>query len=219
MSISLEAGKNLLARLNNEQIAAVTQSFGPSLVIAGAGSGKTTVLIRRIAFLLSELNQDPESILAVTFTNKAAAEMKQRVQVILGEDKTRYLAIGTFHSTCARLLRQEIELYKTEEGWHWGRNFVIYDETDSVNVLKAQITKLNLDEKVFAPKQIKHAISSIKNDGLLPGRYAIIAKTHRETRVAEIYNSYQNALDSNNALDFDDLILIFNELLLTNQNV
>src|SRR5271155_2689349 len=116
MSIGLEPGKNLLARLNNEQIAAVTQGFGPSLIIAGAGSGKTTVLIRRIAFLLSELRHDPESILAVTFTNKAAAEMKQRVQVILGENQARSLAIGTFPSICARFLRQEIELYKAEEG-------------------------------------------------------------------------------------------------------
>src|ERR1700722_19102089 len=123
MSISLEAGKNLLARLNDEQIAAVTQGFGPSLVIAGAGSGKTTVLIRRLAYLLSELRQDPEAILAVTFTNKAAGEMKQRVKLILGEDRIRNLAIGTFHSICARLLRQEIELYRTAEGWHWGRNF------------------------------------------------------------------------------------------------
>jgi DNA helicase-2/ATP-dependent DNA helicase PcrA len=219
MSISLEAGKNLLARLNNEQIAAVTQGFGPSLVIAGAGSGKTTVLIRRIAFLLSELSQDPESILAVTFTNKAAAEMKQRVQIILGENQVRNLAIGTFHSICARLLRQEIELYEAEEGWRWGRNFVIYDETDSVNILKSQIAKLNLDEKIFPAKQIKHAISSIKNDGLLPGRYATAARTHRENRLAQIYASYQGELASNNALDFDDLILIFNELLRTNQSV
>ncbi len=219
MSIGLEAGKNLLARLNNEQIASVTQGFGPSLIIAGAGSGKTTVLIRRIAFLLSELNQDPESILAVTFTNKAAAEMKQRVQVILGENQVRNLAIGTFHSICARLLRQEIELYEAEEGWRWGRNFVIYDETDSVNILKAQIAKLNLDEKIFPAKQIKHAISSIKNDGLLPGRYANLARTHRENRLAQIYASYQSELAANNALDFDDLILIFNELLRTNQSV
>jgi len=219
MTISLEAGKNLLARLNKEQIAAVTQGFGPSLIIAGAGSGKTTVLIRRIVFLLSELNQDPDSILAVTFTNKAAAEMKQRIKVILGEDITRSLAIGTFHSICARLLRQEIDSYEAEEGWRWSRNFAIYDETDSVNVLKAQITALNLDEKVFPAKQIKHAISAIKNDGFMPGTYANNAKTHRETRLAQIYASYQGALASNNALDFDDLILIVNELMSTNPNL
>jgi len=216
MNQSLETGKNLLARLNKEQIEAVTQGSGPSLIIAGAGSGKTTVLTRRIAYLLSELNQDPYSILAVTFTNKAAAEMKQRVQILLGEGRTRSLTIGTFHSICARLLRQEIELYKTQEGWHWSRNFVIYDETDSVNVVKSEIAKLNLDEKVYPARQIKHSISSLKNDGITHSLFTNEAKTHRESRLAQIYVNYQNALANNNALDFDDLILIFNELLRSN---
>jgi len=219
MSASLETGKNLLARLNKEQIEAVTQGFGPSLVIAGAGSGKTTVLTRRIAYLLSEMNQDPHSILAVTFTNKAAAEMKQRIQFLLGEHRVRSLAIGTFHSICARLLRKEIELYKAPEGWSWGSNFVIYDETDSVNVVKSEIAKLNLDDKVYPAREMKHAISALKNDGLTATRYAYTAKTHRENRLAQIYANYQGALASNNALDFDDLILIFNELLRTNQDV
>jgi DNA helicase-2/ATP-dependent DNA helicase PcrA len=219
MNQSLETGKNLLARLNKEQIEAVTQGFGPSLIIAGAGSGKTTVLTRRIAFLLSDLNQDAHSILAVTFTNKAAAEMKQRIKVLLGEGRTRSLTNGTFHSICARLLRQEIELYRTQEGWRWSPNFVIYDETDSVNVLKSEISKLNLDEKVYPARQIKHSISSLKNDGITHSLFTHEAKTHRESRLAEIYTNYQNALANNNALDFDDLILIFNELLRSNPTV
>ncbi len=168
---------------------------------------------------MTHFNQDGESILSVTFTNKAAAEMKQRVQLILGENRINHLAIGTFHSICARLLRKEIESYETEEGWHWSSNFVIYDETDSVNTLKSQIAKLNLDEKVFSAREIKHAISSIKNDGLSPSRFANQAKTHRENRIAEIYTNYQGELSSNNALDFDDLILIFNDLLRSNNSV
>lgn len=219
MNVSLGTGNNLLARLNKEQIEAVTQDFGPSLIIAGAGSGKTTVLTRRIAALLTHFNQDAESVLSVTFTNKAAAEMKQRVQLMLGESRINTLAIGTFHSICARLLRKEIESYETAEGWHWSSNFVIYDETDSVNTLKSQIAKLNLDEKVYSAKEIKHAISSIKNDGLSAGRFASQAKTHRENRLAEIFAHYQGELARNNALDFDDLILIFSELLRSNNDV
>src|ERR1700677_5076564 len=136
MSVSTLPEKDLFNRLNPQQIEAVSQTWGPSLVIAGAGSGKTTVLTRRIAYLISKLNQDPESILAVTFTNKAAQEMKLRIETLVGYDLARRLSIGTFHSVCTRLLRQEIEQYQTEEGWQWHRNFVIYDETDSLNVLK-----------------------------------------------------------------------------------
>ncbi len=219
MSVSTLPEKDLFNRLNPQQIEAVSQSWGPSLVIAGAGSGKTTVLTRRIAYLISKLNQDPESILAVTFTNKAAQEMKLRIETLVGHNLARRLCIGTFHSVCTRLLRQEIEQYQTEEGWQWRRNFVIYDETDSLNVLKAQITKLNLDEKVFVAKSIKHSISAIKNAGSSAGMYASSAKTYRESRIAEIFSNYQGELARNNALDFDDLILVFNDLLRTNSNV
>src|SRR5271168_1446215 len=211
--IELTASKDLLARLNAQQAEAVSLHWGPALVVAGAGSGKTTALTRRIAYLIAAANQDPESVLAVTFTNKAAGEMKGRVESIVGIDLARRISIGTFHSICARLLRREIDQYVTSEGWRWTRNFVIYDETDSLNILKARIAKLNLDEKVFAPKDIRYAISSIKNDGLTANAYNSQARTYRETRIAEIYNSYQCELARNNALDFDDLILIFNELL------
>jgi DNA helicase II / ATP-dependent DNA helicase PcrA len=217
--IDLSAGKNLLTRLNTAQIEAVSAGWGPALVVAGAGSGKTTALTRRIAYLIAELAQDPESVLAVTFTNKAAGEMKGRVESIVGHDVARRISIGTFHSICARLLRRDIDQYVSPEGWQWTRNFVIYDETDSLNLLKARIAKLNLDEKVFAAKDVRHTISSIKNDGLTPDRYSSAARTYRETRIAEIYNSYQAELARCNALDFDDLLLIFNELLATNPSV
>jgi DNA helicase II / ATP-dependent DNA helicase PcrA len=210
---------DLLARLNDEQKEAVTLKWGPSLIIAGAGSGKTTVLTRRIAYLISELNQEPESILAVTFTNKAAGEMKNRIQKLLGFDVAKKAMIGTFHSICARLLRREIDNYASPEGWRWGNNFVIYDETDSLNVLKAQIKRLNLDDKTFAPRDIKHEISSKKNDGYTCSLYTKEARNYREHKIAEIFAAYQSDLARNNALDFDDLILIFTELLKTNEQV
>ena len=219
MNVGQAVDKDLLARLNEAQAEAVSLKWGPSLVIAGAGSGKTTVLTRRIAYLITKLEQDPESIMAVTFTNKAAGEMKHRVELITGPDLSRRISIGTFHSICARLLRREVDQYRTEEGFRWGRNFVIYDETDSVNVMKAQVAKLNLDEKVFNPKEIKYAVSSIKNDGLTAAAYARTARTYRENRLAEIYTNYQGELARNNALDFDDLILVFNELMRTEPTV
>ncbi|HEY9712840.1 MAG TPA: UvrD-helicase domain-containing protein, partial [Chroococcales cyanobacterium] len=142
------AEDNLLAKLNNEQKEAVSLGWGPSLIIAGAGSGKTTVLTRRIAYLIDVLHQDPDSVLAVTFTNKAAGEMKHRIENLLGHGIARRINIGTFHSVCARILRQEIDQFQTKEGFKWGTNFVIYDETDSLNLVKGAVQKLNLDEKV-----------------------------------------------------------------------
>jgi DNA helicase-2/ATP-dependent DNA helicase PcrA len=209
----------LLDRLNAEQASAVVQRWGPSLVIAGAGSGKTTVLTKRIAFLISELNQDPESILSVTFTNKAAAEMRHRIEAIVGPQVARRITIGTFHSICARLLRLEIASYKTADGLTWDKNFVIYDESDSQSLIKAQIVKLNLDDKVFVPKEIKHTISALKNDGYTHEVYAQEAKNYRENRLAEIFTAYQGELSRNNALDFDDLILMFTDLMQKNQQV
>ncbi len=209
----------LLDRLNPEQAQCVSQMWGPSLIIAGAGSGKTTVLTKRIAWIISKLRQKPESILAVTFTNKAAGEMRQRIEKIVGPYEARRISIGTFHSICAKLLRQEISNYKTEDGLKWDNNFVIYDETDSMSLVKAQIIKLNLDDKVFVPKEIRHTISSLKNDGYTHHVYAQEAKNYREGRLSEIFSAYQTELARNNALDFDDLILIFTDLMQQNQMV
>ena len=210
---------DLLARLNAEQKEAVTLQWGPALILAGAGSGKTTVLTRRIAYLISHLNQDPETILAVTFTNKAAGEMKKRIETLLGYDVARRATIGTFHSICARILRREIDAYVSPEGWRWSNNFVIYDETDSLSILKKQIQKLNLDDKVFIPRTIRHEISALKNDGFTSAAYNKQAKTYRENRIAEIFAAYQSDMAKNNAVDFDDLILIFNDLMQHNPQV
>jgi DNA helicase-2/ATP-dependent DNA helicase PcrA len=213
------ANSSLLANLNPQQAEAVSLKWGPSLIIAGAGSGKTTVLTRRIAYLIAELGQEPDSILAVTFTNKAAGEMKARVEKIVGFDEARRITIGTFHSVCARILRREIDEYQSAEGFRWNNNFVIYDETDSVNICKAVIKRMNLDEKVFVPKSTRYEISALKNDGLSSAKYASTAKTYKEQRLSEIYSAFQADLARNNALDFDDLILIFTELMNTNPNV
>jgi len=209
---------NLLQGLNDHQKQAVSLGWGPSLIVAGAGSGKTTVLTRRVAYLMTELHQAPDSILAVTFTNKAAEEMKHRLQKLVGM-QARHILIGTFHSFCARALREEIDNYKSPEGFTWKNNFVIYDETDKQSVVKGVVARLNLDEKVFNPREMCHRISSLKNDGYMPSRYASEARNYKETRIAEIFTAYQSDLAKNNALDFDDLILTFVELLKQNTTV
>ncbi len=217
--MNLTINQDILARLNQEQKLAVIAGWGPALVIAGAGSGKTTVLTRRITYLITELGCDASSILAVTFTNKAASEMKSRVIGLIGESAGRFLAIGTFHSVCARLLRQEIESYVSPEGYAWKRNFVIYDETDSLSLVKGVISRLNLDEKVFEPRKIRHAISALKNDGWTSSSYQSEAKSYKQIREAEIFTNYQRELARNNAFDFDDLIGTFCEVLRKNPEV
>ncbi|MDZ4834096.1 MAG: 3'-5' exonuclease [Candidatus Melainabacteria bacterium] len=218
MAPQMPRHQDILARLNKEQAQAVSQGWGPSLIVAGAGSGKTTVLTRRVAFLIKELGQDADSIMAVTFTNKAAKEMKTRIETIIG-DRTRFQWIGTFHSMCARLLRKYVEDYKTPEGWQWSKNFVIYDETDSMNVLKAEMKKLGFDDKVFPPKEIRATISALKNDGYTYNLYAAEAVAYRERKIAEIFAVYQKGLATNNAFDFDDLILVFTDLMRRNPAV
>jgi DNA helicase-2/ATP-dependent DNA helicase PcrA len=219
MGIEVVARLDLLQGLNPQQAEAVSLGWGPSLVVAGAGSGKTTVLTRRVAYLVSELRQDPYTVLAVTFTNKAAGEMKERLQKLVGYDIARQLTIGTFHSICARLLRQEIENYQTPEGWRWKTNYVIYDETDSLNIIKGVVSRLNLDEKAFAPRDMRNKVSSLKNDGYTASAYASEAKNYRDNKISDIFNAYQSELARNNALDFDDLILTFVHLLKQNAGV
>ncbi|MBX9685830.1 MAG: ATP-dependent helicase [Candidatus Obscuribacterales bacterium] len=211
--------QDLLQNLNKEQKEAVCLRWGPSLVIAGAGSGKTTVLTKRVAYLLSELRQSPQSILAVTFTNKAAGEMRERLEKLTGERTAKQLSIGTFHSICARLLRQDIESFKSPEGHCWKNNFVIYDETDTLSLVKDVVAKLNLDDKMYAPREMRHRISSFKNDGISPSLYAMDARRYADQKFSDIFTNYQAALARNNALDFDDLILIFSQLLEQNAEV
>jgi DNA helicase II / ATP-dependent DNA helicase PcrA len=211
--------RELLEGLNNEQREAVCLNWGPALVAAGAGSGKTTVLTRRVAYLLSELQQAPWSILAVTFTNKAAAEMRNRLENLVGVRTARQLALGTFHSICARLLRMEIETYASPQGHKWKTNYVIYDETDALAVVKDVVARLDLDDKSYPAREIYHRISSLKNDGITAQLYAQDARRYADQKFSEIFNNYQASLAANNALDFDDLILTFSQILESNEEV
>jgi len=166
------------------------------------------VLVRRAAYLIAQLAEEPASIVAVTFTNKAANQMRQRLEHMLGSATASQIAIGTFHSICARILRAEIALYTSAEGLCWQPNFVIYDESDSLSIVKSVIKTLNLDERLFAPREMRQAISSLKNDGLSAARYSEAARSYREQRLADIYSAYQGELSRNNGLDFDDLLLV-----------
>lgn len=199
-------------RLNEAQLEAVTHSEGPLLIMAGAGSGKTRVLTCRIAHLL-EQGVEPWRILAITFTNKAAAEMKERVAKLVGASAKR-IWISTFHSFCAKFLRYEIESLSG-----YKKNFVIYDSGDSQAVIKACLKELNLDDKQYVPNAIQSAISNAKNALQTAGEYAQLAGGFYEQKVAEIYTLYQQKLKENNALDFDDLLLLTVKLLDQNDAV
>ncbi|MFA6989857.1 MAG: UvrD-helicase domain-containing protein, partial [Candidatus Gastranaerophilaceae bacterium] len=209
---------NILTALNKEQQEAVTHENGPMLVLAGAGSGKTRVLITRIVHLIQN-GCNPWNILAVTFTNKAAQEMKSRLESILGPEVVKNLWIGTFHSICGKILRQDIENYKTEDGMLWQKNFVIFDENDSLALIKNALKTLNIDEKVYPPKMIKAAISMAKNQMQNAYSFATKAKDYRNERISSIYNLYEEALAQNNALDFDDLLLMTANLLSQNMEI
>ena len=227
----------LFKSLNNEQLQAVKHVFGPLLVVAGAGSGKTKALTHRIANLIENNAIDPYNILAVTFTNKAAKEMKARLEVLLAQelafnqfgqpwstlkeidqnqlrtnvyqDRLKDLWIGTFHSLFSRLLRYDIEKYNDPEGLKWTRQFSIYDETDSQTLVKEIVSQdMNLDPKRFDPKKIKRAISNAKNQCFTSNELEEKAGDHFEKIVAEAYKRYRISLSKNNALDFDDLLLL-----------
>ena len=154
--------ENILENLNKEQLEAAKTTQGALLILAGAGSGKTRVLTTRIAYMIQN-GAIPGKILAVTFTNKAAREMKERLASILGERVVKYMWVGTFHSICGRILRQDIENYSFQSGKKLDKNFTIYDETDSLAIIKQAIKKLNLDDKIYQPKLIKPLISNSKN--------------------------------------------------------
>jgi DNA helicase-2/ATP-dependent DNA helicase PcrA len=204
--------KTLIDSLNEQQRQAVLSTQGPLLVLAGAGSGKTRVLTAKIAHLI-EQGVGPQEILAVTFTNKAAKEMKRRITDIVGEVAAQPLWIGTFHSVCGRLLRNEIGHYVTPGGRTWRRNFVIYDESDSMAALKSVIKGLNLDEKLYNPKTIRHLISNLKNDLIDAHQYATTANDFRTEKLGLIYDGYEAALSLNNAIDFDDMLLMTAKLM------
>ena len=192
---------DIFSGLNPAQKQAVEHTEGPLLIMAGAGSGKTKVLTCKVANLLAQ-GAAPYSILAITFTNKAATEMRERVDRMIGE-AAKDVWLSTFHSFCARFLRREIEatgLYK--------KNFVIYDTSDSQAVIKNALKKLNLDDKQYTPASVLNAISNAKNQLLGPKAMARDAGSFFEQKVAEVYEIYAQELRNNNALDFDDLLMV-----------
>jgi DNA helicase-2/ATP-dependent DNA helicase PcrA len=199
--------EDILKGLNPQQKEAVAHDNGALLVLAGAGSGKTKVLTSRIAALIKK-GVRPYEILAVTFTNKAAKEMKARLTKSLGEEIVKDLWVGTFHNICGRILRYDIENYKNEEGQAWQKNFVIFDSNDSLSLIKQAIKAENLDEKVYQPKMVQSAISMAKNKMQNAFQYATKARDYRAEIISKLYFSYEQSLASNNALDFDDLLLM-----------
>lgn len=208
--------EKLLIGLNPEQARAVKTTEGPLLIQAGAGSGKTKTLTHRIAYLIATNRATPYNILAVTFTNKAAKEMRSRIAQLLGEDadnRSFMPFMGTFHSICVRLLRQD--------GEHIGvpRNFVIFDEADRTTAVKQAARQLMVDEKAFPPRQISGLISSAKNDMMSPAEYAGLADSPSQEIAARIFPLYEKSLHNAGALDFDDLISKTATLLQNNQAV
>ena len=197
---------DLLSSLNPQQVEAVKATEGPLLILAGAGSGKTRVITMRIAYLIAEKGVAPHNILAVTFTNKAAGEMRERVDTLLTGQKLQSAPlISTFHSLCVRILRQDID--KLDEGYK--KSFTIYDTDDTQKVVKACIKELGLDEKQLAPRMVRNAISSAKNRGEDYEMFASKVEYGDEKRaaIAKVFKMYDERLHTANALDFDDLLI------------
>jgi len=191
---------------------AVKNIKGPLLILAGAGSGKTRVLTSRIAWLIKS-GVKAREILAVTFTNKAAKEMRARLSKILGEEVVKYMWVGTFHSICGRILRQDIDNFSFPSGKKLDKNFSIYDEQDSVGVIKNAIKKLNLDDKIYAPKLVKSVISNAKNKMQDANSFSTFARDFKSQNIAKIFDEYENSLNNNNAIDFDDMLMLAVKLL------
>ncbi len=201
--------KDLLAGLNEPQKKAVTMTEGPVLILAGPGSGKTRVITHRIAYLVQHENISPWRILAVTFTNKAAKEMRERLEKLVGINESKEMTIGTFHAICARILRVEAD-HLAPLGLN--RSFVILDTDDQATLIKQAIRSLNLDEKQYRPAAIQGMISRAKNDLLGPEQMAEQAAKYIEEVAARVYKAYQKLLRANNSVDFDDLLLLTEQL-------
>jgi DNA helicase-2/ATP-dependent DNA helicase PcrA len=200
-----------LDKLNKQQREAVSAGNGPILVVAGPGSGKTRVLTQRIAYLIAVEGVRPWQILAVTFTNKAAKEMAERVKRLLPEQATEGIMLGTFHSICARILRREAEVLPIAS------NFVIFDTDDQERIVKAVIRELNINEKLYRPPSVHGAISRAKNELIGPEQYP--TTTYRDEIVKRVYVEYQKRLIASNAVDFDDLLMYTARLLEENPTV
>lgn len=205
--------QNLIEGLNDKQKEAVLATEGPCLVIAGAGSGKTKVLTHKIAYLISEKNVKPYNILAITFTNKAASEMKQRVEKIVG-DVAQEMWMGTFHSICVRILRRVIDRIGFDT------SFLIFDTSDQKTVVKECLKALNIDDKAFSDRSVLSEISNAKNEMLTPKAYqAKYAGEFRKEKIGQVYELYQKRLRENNAIDFDDIINYTIDILSENPDV
>ena len=210
--------ENILENLNKEQREAVQTVAGPLLILAGAGSGKTKVLTTRIAYMIKN-GIKPKNILAVTFTNKAAKEMKARLGSMIGESIVKYMWVGTFHGICGRILRENIDRYSFPSGKKLDKNFTIYDDNDTSAVLKQAIKKLNLDDKIYQPKLVKSVISNAKNKMQDAYAFATFARDFKSQNIAKIYEEYENILNNNNAIDFDDMLMLTVKLLDHNTEV
>ena len=187
--------------LNGQQKLAVQQTDGPVLILAGAGSGKTRVLTHRVAYLIDECNVNPWNIMAITFTNKAAGEMRERVDKIVGFG-AESIWVSTFHSSCVRMLRR----YADKLGY--STNFTIYDTDDSKVLMKDICKRFQLETMQLKQRQIMNSISKCKDNLVGPEEYALsTAGDFTKTRIATAYTEYQKALKKNNAMDFDDLIM------------
>lgn len=205
--------QDLLEELNDKQYEAVINTEGPCLVIAGAGSGKTKVLTHKIAYIIQEKQIKPWNILAITFTNKAANEMKQRVENLIG-DVSKDMWIGTFHSICVRILRRYIDRIGFES------SFVIFDTSDQRTLIKDCLKRLEIDDKMFTDRSVQYEISNAKNEMLEPDTYAARANgDFRKEKIATIYELYQKRLKENNAIDFDDIINFTIKILTENPDV
>ena len=205
--------QNLIEGLNDKQKEAVLATEGPCLVIAGAGSGKTKVLTHKIAYLISEKGVKPYNILAITFTNKAASEMKQRVEKLVG-DVAQEMWMGTFHSICVRILRRFIDRIGFDT------SFLIFDTSDQKTVVKECLKALNIDDKTFSDRSVLSEISNAKNEMLTPKAYQTkYAGEFRKEKIGQVYELYQKRLRENNAIDFDDIINYTIEILSENPDV
>ena len=205
--------EEILNGLNDKQYEAVVNTEGPCLVIAGAGSGKTKVLTHKIAYLMGEKNILPWNILAITFTNKAAKEMKERIELLVG-DAAKDMWVGTFHSICVRILRKFIDRIGFDS------SFIIFDSSDQKTMIKQILKDLQLDDKIFTDRSVMSEISNAKNEMLEPDTYDV--KAHgdfRREKIAEVYERYQKRLKENNAIDFDDIINYTIKILMENPDV
>lgn len=190
-----------LETLNDIQKEAVVTTDGPILILAGPGSGKTRVITYKIAYILEKMKAHPWEILAITFTNKAAKEMKNRLSLLIKED-IKSMQISTFHSFGLRIIKENYDFFGLKS------SFTILDENDSISVIKKILKDMNLDEKIYNPRSIKHKISNAKNELMDPKKYAMYQKMDVDKKIADVYSKYQDRLKRNNSVDFDDLLMM-----------